>query len=120
MFFFCFFFFFKQKTAYEIVPCDWSSDVCSSDLRRRRIDGSRNPEWRSLRLGTPDSPSPPPLASSPSGPPLGVAPTGCRRRNYQLRGRALTSLPMHEWQVWFVAALLLCVAEMIAPGFWLL
>ena len=30
---FCvFFFFFKQKTAYEIVDCDWSSDVCSSDL----------------------------------------------------------------------------------------
>src|SRR5213596_1970234 len=27
------FFFFKQKTAYEIRPCDWSSDVCSSDLR---------------------------------------------------------------------------------------
>src|SRR5881275_3419821 len=32
--YFCFFFF-KQKTAYEIVPCDWSSDVCSSDLRSR-------------------------------------------------------------------------------------
>ena len=29
---FCFFFFFKQKTAYEIYQCDWSSDVCSSDL----------------------------------------------------------------------------------------
>ena len=28
---FCFFFF-KQKTAYEIVSRDWSSDVCSSDL----------------------------------------------------------------------------------------
>ena len=27
------FFFFKQKTAYEIPLCDWSSDVCSSDLR---------------------------------------------------------------------------------------
>src|ERR1051326_9486032 len=26
------FFFFKQKTAYEIKECDWSSDVCSSDL----------------------------------------------------------------------------------------
>jgi len=26
------FFFFKQKTAYEIVCGDWSSDVCSSDL----------------------------------------------------------------------------------------
>ena len=25
------FFFFKQKTAYEIYQCDWSSDVCSSD-----------------------------------------------------------------------------------------
>ena len=29
-----FFFFFKQKTAYEIVSRDWSSDVCSSDLCR--------------------------------------------------------------------------------------
>ena len=26
------FFFFKQKTAYEIKECDWSSDVCYSDL----------------------------------------------------------------------------------------
>src|SRR5216110_3836703 len=26
------FFFFKQKTAYEISSRDWSSDVCSSDL----------------------------------------------------------------------------------------
>src|SRR6058998_746005 len=26
------FFFFKQKTAYEMVMSDWSSDVCSSDL----------------------------------------------------------------------------------------
>ena len=30
------FFFFKQKTAYEIVDCDWSSDVCSSDLMMDR------------------------------------------------------------------------------------
>ena len=28
------FFFFKQKTAYEMCPCDWSSDVCSSDLQQ--------------------------------------------------------------------------------------
>src|SRR5881397_2023223 len=26
------FFFFKQKTAYDMAQCDWSSDVCSSDL----------------------------------------------------------------------------------------
>ena len=31
---FLFFFFFKQKTAYEIGTGDWSSDVCSSDLGR--------------------------------------------------------------------------------------
>src|SRR3546814_4916534 len=28
----CLFFFFKQKTAYELRISDWSSDVCSSDL----------------------------------------------------------------------------------------
>ena len=32
---FCFFFF-KQKTAYEMCGRDWSSDVCSSDLREGR------------------------------------------------------------------------------------
>src|SRR3546814_14377523 len=31
-FFNVFFFFFKQKTAYEMRISDWSSDVCSSDL----------------------------------------------------------------------------------------
>src|SRR6058998_3375917 len=33
-----YFFFFKQKTAYEMVMSDWSSDVCSSDL------GSSHPQ----------------------------------------------------------------------------
>ena len=33
-------FFFKQKTAYEIVDCDWSSDVCSSDLIGRVVLGA--------------------------------------------------------------------------------
>src|SRR3546814_10629436 len=32
---FCGFFFFKQKTAYEMRISDWSSDVCSSDLAFR-------------------------------------------------------------------------------------
>src|SRR3546814_2502302 len=30
------FFFFKQKTAYEVRISDWSSDVCSSDLKALR------------------------------------------------------------------------------------
>src|SRR3546814_3240949 len=34
-----FFFFFKQKTAYEMRISDWSSDVCSSDLRDHRVAG---------------------------------------------------------------------------------
>src|SRR3546814_3045300 len=35
------FFFFKQKTAYEMRISDWSSDVCSSDLAwyRRAAEG---------------------------------------------------------------------------------
>src|SRR3546814_8805271 len=31
------FFFFKQKTAYEVRISDWSSDVCSSDLFSLRL-----------------------------------------------------------------------------------
>src|SRR3546814_4927536 len=34
------FFFFKQKTAYEMRISDWSSDVCSSDL-----DGVGGQRW---------------------------------------------------------------------------
>src|SRR3546814_3870830 len=39
------FFFFKQKTAYEMRISDWSSDVCSSDL-----DG-RTDEYHQIGLG---------------------------------------------------------------------
>src|SRR3546814_4084821 len=35
------FFFFKQKTAYEMRISDWSSDVCSSDLTDRIGAGLR-------------------------------------------------------------------------------
>src|SRR3546814_4383500 len=34
-------FFFKQKTAYEMRISDWSSDVCSSDLRILQRPGSQ-------------------------------------------------------------------------------
>src|SRR3546814_1846596 len=36
--FFYIFFFFKQKTAYEMRISDWSSDVCSSDLSGKPAD----------------------------------------------------------------------------------
>src|SRR3546814_20604277 len=44
MFFVYFFFFFKQKTAYEMRISDWSSDVCSSDLSERGRRMSPRPD----------------------------------------------------------------------------
>src|SRR3546814_5298320 len=47
------FFFFKQKTAYEVRISDWSSDVCSSDLMPDHPDLPRTqlvvqPNWTDL------------------------------------------------------------------------
>src|SRR3546814_3362456 len=46
-------FFFKQKTAYELLISDWSSDVCSSDLSAERatldLDGISH--LQSLKTG---------------------------------------------------------------------
>src|SRR3546814_7111442 len=39
---FCVFFFFKQKTAYEMRISDWSSDVCSSDLKLEGVSLERD------------------------------------------------------------------------------
>src|SRR3546814_7381847 len=39
--YYLFFFFFKQKTAYEMRISDWSSDVCSSDLVQPAMLGDR-------------------------------------------------------------------------------
>src|SRR3546814_4634635 len=61
------FFFFKQKTAYEMRISDWSSDVCSSDLppshlapdavarSRRLLAGEEHPQFRrsDRRAGAP-------------------------------------------------------------------
>src|SRR3546814_5502843 len=40
------FFFFKQKTAYEMRISDWSSDVCSSDLIPSNFRDGVNPDAR--------------------------------------------------------------------------
>src|SRR3546814_16511105 len=50
------FFFFKQKTAYEMRISDWSSDVCSSDLgaiRRRQALRCRAKPCRHSRRALP-------------------------------------------------------------------
>src|SRR3546814_10780347 len=56
------FFFFKQKTAYEMRISDWSSDVCSSDLL---------PPEPGLPPHAPPPPAgPPPLAPPPTAMPF--------------------------------------------------
>src|SRR3546814_9104226 len=46
------FFFFKQKTAYEMRISDWSSDVCSSDLLQESRAEERNvAETGNVQLG---------------------------------------------------------------------
>ena len=44
-----FFFFFKHKTAYELYQCDWSSDVCSSDLDTRLFTLLKDPNTSKSR-----------------------------------------------------------------------
>src|SRR3546814_1004121 len=53
MYVYLLFFFFKQKTAYEMRISDWSSDVCSSDLlsQQRTAQG----HWRNPALGQIDA-----------------------------------------------------------------
>src|SRR3546814_3309626 len=48
-------FFFKQKTAYEMRISDWSSDVCSSDLKDR-IEGGESQNRRKCDQNRPDYP----------------------------------------------------------------
>src|SRR3546814_7632244 len=57
------FFFFKQKTAYEMRISDWSSDVCSSDLpderEHRSRQGRRGPIASGLEVAGPELSDPP-------------------------------------------------------------
>src|SRR3546814_891621 len=53
---FSFFFFFKQKTAYEMRISDWSSDVCSSDLDASLYEHCARAIDASLSLGAHDLP----------------------------------------------------------------
>src|SRR3546814_3388688 len=58
------FFFFKQKTAYEMRISDWSSDVCSSDLQRKEGAERRSEEAGRVRFAVIEKRHAP-----PAGPP---------------------------------------------------
>src|SRR3546814_16751344 len=99
------FFFFKQKTAYDLRISDWSSDVCSSDLllrRLRRLPGEQPrpieaPHLRVLaerlrKLGQR-------RGALPETPDRARLPLLARRRappGYRYRRAAQTQLPLRE------------------------
>src|SRR3546814_5736215 len=53
----CWFFFFKQKTAYEMRISDWSSDVCSSDLETGADDDIDEDDLERLKDMTSEAPA---------------------------------------------------------------
>src|SRR3546814_3742321 len=71
-----FFCFVKQKTAYEMRISDWSSDVCSSDLRSSDPWRGHRVPVRSLRAATWRDSLPAPVAPCPvraeAGPPRDI------------------------------------------------
>src|SRR3546814_5126081 len=78
----CVFFFFKQKTAYEMRISDWSSDVCSSDLSAATADG---------QMTLPSVSVPMPTAARLAAialPVPALEPQGLRSRAYGLRVRS--------------------------------
>src|SRR3546814_1088944 len=61
------FFFFKQKTAYEMRISDWSSDVCSSDLLSPTLDRASPSSIASAKDRVPAAGGPrPPFPTLPS------------------------------------------------------
>src|SRR3546814_1111528 len=83
------FFFFKQKTAYEMRISDWSSDVCSSDLAgipgTEHADGQADPGssgWESPAPAS-DLPGRAGTVSVRRRPPREIGRASCRERVYQ-------------------------------------
>src|SRR3546814_8117595 len=91
-----FFFFFKQKTAYELRISDCSLDVCSSDLSllpSRR--GNPPPDAPHCRPSAPASPPCPPLPAPPAAAP--AAPALASRSEERRAGKECASPCRSRW-----------------------
>src|SRR3546814_5116489 len=78
-------FFFKQKTAYEMRISDWSSDVCSSDLRHRDRCRSGDAVGRQIR-------------QRPASEPCDARAAARRRRSEERRvGKECVSTCRYRW-----------------------
>src|SRR3546814_9246501 len=87
-------FFFKQKTAYEMRIRDWSSDVCSSDLKtwaRGDVNMAGVPVWRQPE---PDISIPlPPVANK-----MGIPARSVKARSEERRvGKECVSTCRSRW-----------------------
>src|SRR3546814_8567692 len=90
-----FFFFFQQKTPYELRISDWSSDVCSSDLRC--CGWARPPASRPCARPSPAT-SPPSAASPATGGRSSSPPGHSRRRSEERRvGKECVSTCRSRW-----------------------
>src|SRR3546814_15100682 len=87
------FFFFKQKTAYEMRISDWSSDVCSSDLGGRRVVAQRRASVRLRRGGDGQG-----RASVPAGAACGACGTQ-RRTGRGISARFAAAGPLRPGRV---------------------
>src|SRR3546814_4003896 len=95
-----FFFFCKQKPAYEMRISDWSSDVCSSDLTRVIARPVSEPSWCFLRgCSQPGSTFHDPHRRKPSRATEPTAPRGhVRRRSEERRvGKECVSTCRSRW-----------------------
>src|SRR3546814_14469912 len=91
------FFFFKQKTAYEMRISDWSSDVCSSDLvatkstRNSTYHAMTRRAWKKKLLITVAVPmvgrTRPRIVTGTTQLPAAATKRGCSRRNPEAHAR---------------------------------
>src|SRR3546814_2440584 len=95
------FFFFKQKTAYEMRISDWSSDVCSSDLPAAQQDDDQGVDRQvgdgKIEIhGAPDTGLKRPVGAD-SGNPRPFFPCGESRSEERRVGKECVSTCRSRW-----------------------
>src|SRR3546814_20504508 len=101
--YFIIFFFFKQKTAYEMRISDWSSDVCSSDLIFGGGGGGAGKPARGLPLRGPSAAQPASKAGQGGRKLIQTSRSGCGRWSRTRRDRrdaAPLAAPAAHWRAW--------------------
>src|SRR3546814_14630673 len=101
--YFIIFFFFKQKTAYEMRISDWSSDVCSSDLIFGGGGGGAGKPARGLPLRGPSAAKPASKAGQGGRKLIKTSRSGCGRwcrTGRDRRDAAPCAAPAAHWRAW--------------------